>query len=75
MMRCETMVTQQTRHIDTMLVYCWAIVCDAGPILNKHYFNVLRLLGIRSDTVSGCVCVTVDFQSVLLLAMPRPCTL
>ena len=30
---------------ETMLVYCWPNVCDAGPTLNQHCFNALCLLG------------------------------
>ena len=37
--------TRKTRHIETMLVKCWPTICDAGPALNQHFFNVSCLLG------------------------------
>ena len=36
---------QQTRHVETMTF--WPNVCDAGPTLKRHYFNVSCLLGWR----------------------------
>ena len=38
-------VTQQTRHIDLMLVQCWASVVDGGPTLAQHWIDVSCLLG------------------------------
>ena len=35
-----TTLTQQTRDVETVLVYCWISVCDAGPTSNQHWFNV-----------------------------------
>ena len=32
--------TQQTRHIQPMLFYCWVIVHDADPTLIQHWFDV-----------------------------------
>ena len=32
--------SQQTRHIETMIVQCWASVADGGTTLNHHCFNV-----------------------------------
>ena len=37
---------QKTRHIEIMLVYCWASVADDEPTLYQHYFKVWCLLGI-----------------------------
>ena len=31
---------RQTLDIDSVLVHCWAIVCDAGPTLQQHRVNV-----------------------------------
>ena len=38
-------LSQQTRHIETILVDCWASAADSGPTLNQHCFNVSCLLG------------------------------
>ena len=38
-------LNQQARDVETMLVECWPIVCDAGPSLNQHCFNASCLLG------------------------------
>ena len=40
--------SQQARYVEPMLVYYWAIVCDAGPTLNQHLFNVPCLLGVNT---------------------------
>ena len=37
---------QQTRHVETIMVLCWASVADVGPTLKHHCFNVSRLLGV-----------------------------
>ena len=37
--------TQQTQHLQPMLVYCWSSVVNAVPTVNQHWFNVLYLLG------------------------------
>ena len=37
--------SQQTQDVESMLVYRWSTVCDVGPTLNQHSFNVLCLLG------------------------------
>ena len=31
---------QQTWHVDTMVVQCWATVCDAGSTLHHYWVNV-----------------------------------
>ena len=38
--------TQQTRHINPMVVQCWASVVDGGPALDHHWVDVSCLLGI-----------------------------
>ena len=35
---------QQTQVDDPVPVYWWTNVCDAGPTLNHHWFDVSRLL-------------------------------
>ena len=30
-------ISQPERDRASMLVYCWATVCDAGPTLNQHW--------------------------------------
>ena len=35
---------QQTQHIHSMLVQCWATVFDAVSTLHQHRINVSRLL-------------------------------
>ena len=37
---------QQARDMNTMLVQCRAVVCDAGPTLNQHRIHGARLLGL-----------------------------
>ena len=37
---------KQTQDVESMVFQCWATVCDAGPTLKYHWFNVLYLLGI-----------------------------
>ena len=37
---------QHTRHFETMSALCWSTVCDAGPTLSQHCFNVSCLLGL-----------------------------
>ena len=41
------MPAQKTRYVKPMSIYCWADVGDGGPTLNRHWFNVSRLLGAR----------------------------
>ena len=41
----ERKTAQQTRDVEPMLVWCWAIVSDAGPTSTQHWFNVSCLLG------------------------------
>ena len=43
-------ISQQARHIETMLVSCWPTVCVAGPTLNHHCFNV-SCLGVHSSNI------------------------
>ena len=38
--------TKQIQDVESMVFQCWATVCDAGPTLKYHWFNVLYLLGI-----------------------------
>ena len=40
---------QQIKYIETMLIWCWAIVCDAEPTSNQHWLDVWRWQG-RSST-------------------------
>ena len=40
----------QTRNIDSMLVSCWASVCDVGPTFDHHRVNVLLYAGWDCDT-------------------------
>ena len=35
--------TREKTYDKQIRIYYWATVCDAGPILNKHCFNVSRL--------------------------------
>ena len=42
-------VSQQTQDIEPMLFKCWPTVCDAGPTLKQHRFNVLCRLDIYSS--------------------------
>ena len=37
-------LTQQTRHLEPVLVQCWSTVNDAGPTLTQHWLNVSRVL-------------------------------
>ena len=41
---CTVLPTQKTRHVETMVFWCWASVADAGPTIKHHCFNVLCLL-------------------------------
>ena len=43
-LECIKTISQQTRDVDPMLAYCWLIVCDAGPALNKHRINVALIV-------------------------------
>ena len=29
---------KQTQDVESMLIYCWAIICDAGPTLTQLNF-------------------------------------
>ena len=42
------MLSQQTRHMDTMLNQCYATICDAGPTQIQQCIHVSCFLG------SGC---------------------
>ena len=42
-------LTQPTRYIIPTLIYCWAIVCDAGPTVNQRWDNVSYLIGSYQD--------------------------
>ena len=37
-------LTQQTRDIDPMLVYCWPTICDTRPTISHNWVNVSCLL-------------------------------
>ena len=38
-----TSIAQQTRDVDPMLVWCWSVVCDAGPTLNiQNKYNKIK---------------------------------
>ena len=50
--------SQQTRHIEAMLVQCRARVEDDGSTLNQHCFNVSCLLGNVEIFMSGFVPLT-----------------
>ena len=45
--------SQQTPDVDSELVQCWAIACDAGSILNKQWDNISRRSGC-SDQNAAC---------------------
>ena len=51
------MASPQTQDVELMLAYCWSTVYDAGPTLNKYWFNVLCLLGMLS-AITVCVMKT-----------------
>ena len=38
-------ISQQTRHVDLRRFHCCANVADGGPALERHWVNVLCLLG------------------------------
>ena len=40
-------VTQQTRHVETMMLQFWASVADVGPGLKHHCLNASCLLGTQ----------------------------
>ena len=40
---------QQTPDVESVLVQCWATVCDAGPALNQHWLNAYYLSVIWAD--------------------------
>ena len=39
------MNTTLTRSVESMLLYCWAVVKDGGPTLKQHLINASDLLG------------------------------
>ena len=43
--RFYTAISHQPRYVESMLAD-WSTVCDAGPTLTQHWFNVTRFLGI-----------------------------
>ena len=43
LLHCHEMFNQHNQDIDLLLGYCWAIVYDAGPILNQPLILVSRL--------------------------------
>ena len=46
-------LSQQTREIHPILVYCWSTVCDAGPILHQHWVSIWCSLAWRYDASIG----------------------
>ena len=52
---CDCKKSQRTQDVESMLVYRWSTVCDAGPTVNKHRFTVLCLLWINIITLLGNV--------------------
>ena len=46
-------ITQRTRDIEPMLVFCCPIVYDAGTTLNQHCLNVSCLLGRDSIVLAN----------------------
>ena len=49
----QSILTQQTRDINPMMVQCWSTVCDAGPTLYLHWVNVPCLL-LRYSKPQAC---------------------
>ena len=45
----------QTEDVDTMRIYCWASVCDAGPALNLHCVSLGCLTPPGALRRSSCV--------------------
>ena len=41
------------KHSNLMLFQCWATVCDAGPTLKQHWFNVSCLRCCQVYVVTG----------------------
>ena len=39
-LQCQKMCNAYKQDVDLMLVYCWAIVCYAVPILNQYLICV-----------------------------------
>ena len=63
-------ISQQTRNLQPMLVWCWPIVYDAGPTSNQHWLNISCLLdssAISSDVIWAAVekqtAVTADMKN------------
>ena len=40
------MLSQQTRDVEPVFIYCWANVADDGPALNQSWPNCSCLLGL-----------------------------
>ena len=58
-----TVISQQTRDVDPMLVYCWPTICNAGPTVYRHWVNVSCLLGYCCSK-----CVTLGYSALTQLS-------
>ena len=58
--------TQQTRHIDPMMVQCWSTVHDVGPPLDQYWVDMLHLLGTQSGLILPA------WSALLLCKAKRP---
>ena len=47
------MTSQQTQHINPMLVWCWASVVNAGPTLDCHWVQFLPFAGFICQLGGG----------------------
>ena len=56
-------VTQQTRHVETMMFQCRASVADVGPALKHHCLNASCLLGTR-QTQNMCTALIQRWPNV-----------
>ena len=50
---------------DEILAQCWANVCDAGPTLSQHWFNVSCLLGRWEWQTSGALSSQLNIRPTL----------
>ena len=66
--------TKQTRDIEALLGQCWSDVCDVGPALIKHWFNVSRSRVALQDIIRRMVrlqCSMTEIWSYLTLIGER----
>ena len=61
-------VTQQTRNIDPIFVYCWSSIADCGSTLNQLWFNVMCLLGNENGEI---IQLTVDLKRLKDMTVHR----